>query len=135
MAGALTARILCAVLLLAVTGTLAAAQGLIDPTRPPAEFLMPTGNAAAVAVPAAGGGQVIILSSSRKEVTANGQTSKLGGKLGDATVVGITDSEVTTRNGGLIEKIRLYGNIEKRTGVQSDTKAVLTPRQPRGITK
>ena len=93
---------------------LVAAQKLADPTRPPPEFLGASGDRAVDSVPVPGGGQVIILSSGRKQVTMGGQTARLGAKLGDATVVSITDSEVVTRNNSEFEQTPLYGDIDKR---------------------
>jgi hypothetical protein len=90
------------------------AQALSDPTRPPAEFLGPAGDRAVTSVPVAGGGQIIILSGGRTQVTMNGQTVKPGAKLGNATVTGISDSQLTTRTNGHIEKLDFYGGVEKR---------------------
>ena len=98
---------------------LAAAQGLVDPMRPPPEFMpaVPGAPVLPTAVPAGaigGGGQIIILSRDRNQVTIDGLTAKLGGKLGDARVERLTDSSVVTRNAGVVEELKLYNNVEKR---------------------
>lgn len=86
---------------------------LADPTRPPPEFLA-GGADRSIASTAAGGGQIIILSTARNQVTQNGQTASVGGRLGDATVTGLSDSEVQTRSAGKAERSKLYVGIEKR---------------------
>lgn len=93
---------------------LVAAQKLADPTRPPPEFLGARGDRAGDAIAVPGGGQVIILSSGRNQVTMGGRSASVGHKLGDATVLSITDAEVVTRNKGQLERTPLYGDIDKR---------------------
>ena len=96
------------------------AQAVIDPTRPPAEFLVPGGHSAADSVPAGGAGQIIILSRDRKAVTVNGRTASLGGRLGEATVTDISDRGVTTRKDKVVDQIRLYGNVDKRLSIPAE---------------
>ena len=114
MAGTIICRLVFRALSTLTLGvaTSANAQGLTDPTQPPPELRGQGNNGNALPVP--GAGQIIVLSRIRKEVTVNGQTAKLGGRLGEATVVDITDSHVTTRDGALVEQIRLYGDADKR---------------------
>lgn len=87
------------------------AQVLADPAVVPATSRSSAGDRTA---PAASGGQVIILSSTRKQVTLDGQTARLGERLGAATVTGITDSHLTMRIGGRTKRLGLYAGVEKR---------------------
>jgi len=109
----------------------ARAQGLVDPTRPPPEFAASTAGKAVSPVP--GGGQIIILSRERKEVTVNGQTAKLGGKLGEATVIDITDSRVTTRKGAAVGQINLYDEVDKRMALPQEGRLDDRNRSERGM--
>jgi len=86
------------------------AQGLNDPTRPPREIL---GGAYAVEAnlsPA----QVVIISTDRRQATINGQTVKLGGRYGNATLVRISDEEIVLKRADATEVIRLYSSVHRR---------------------
>ena len=95
---------------LAVAG--AQAQALSDPTRPA------TGAAAAAGMPEDIPGvrrlQSVLLSGGRKLAIIDGVTVPLGGKLGEARVVKITESEVTLKNGEETEILKLFPTIEKQ---------------------
>lgn len=89
----------------------AAYAQLRDPTRPP-EQLVPGGDGGVASGPVL---QSVLLSSSRKIAVISGQTVKLGEKFGDATLVRITESEVTLRSGGgEFQTLRLFPSIGKQ---------------------
>lgn len=85
-------------------------QALSDPTRPP--------NAVSAGAPeaeSAGARQLqsILLSGGRKLAIIDGKTVPLGGAVGEARVVKITETEVTLRTGKDVEVLKLYPTIEK----------------------
>jgi len=87
------------------------AQALTDPTRPPS---------AAAASPAtqeeAAGMQLqsILLSSGRKVAVINGITVPLGGMVGEAKLVRISETQVVLKKGGETEVLKMYPGINKR---------------------
>ena len=112
--------IVIVVIALLLPGAVSAqAQGLVDPTKPPAELLatgMVSGAAASSAL------QSILLSRGRKIAVINGQSVSLGGKYGDATLVGISAGEVTLKSDKGVEVMKLYPGLEKSS-------ATFQPRQ------
>jgi len=93
----------------------ACAQALSDPTRPPDAFRPPLGSAPAAPVASQFSSQpVVILSSDRRQITINGQTAKIGGRLGNAKVIRISDAEVVLQSTDGTETIKLYGAVEKK---------------------
>jgi len=93
----------------------ACSQALPDPTRPPDAFRPPLGSTpAAPTAPRFASLPVVILSSDRQQVTINGQTVKLGGRIADAKVIRISDTEVVLQSAEGIESIRFYGAAEKK---------------------
>jgi len=76
-------------------------------------------NAAPARLPAP---PVVLLSGDRSQVTINGQTVRLGGRIGDSKVVRISDTEVVLQSATSTQTIRLYGAIDKKmiaTGPQA----------------
>ena len=96
--------------LLAFAALHSAAQGLVDPTRPP--NALPGDPEAA----AQGGTQLqsILISSNRRLAIINGNTVALGGMVGEAKVVRITETEVTLQKGDDTEVLKLYPGIDKQ---------------------
>jgi len=96
--------------MLFLTSTLASAQAMSDPTRPP------TGYAEADAGTAASGLvlQSVMISPTLKAVIINGEMVKLGGKFGSARLVKITESEVVLKDGEESQVLKLYPGVEKR---------------------
>ena len=93
----------------------ACGQALSDPTRPPDALRAPLGSAPAAPAASQFSSQpVVILSGDRRQVTINGQTVPLGGRIGGAKVIRISDTEVVLQSTDSIETIRLYGAVEKK---------------------
>lgn len=93
---------------------LAIAQGLTDPTRPPAALR----NAQDGEAQSAFSGPVlqsVLVSPGRKVAIISGKTVKLGEKYGDARVTKITESEVTLKGAHGVQILKLYPGVEKDT--------------------
>ena len=100
-------RVLVLAMLLAAIP--AGAENLVDPTQPPAA----TGGVANVAT-AELVLQSVLVSPGRMIAIINGQTVKLGDKLGEAKVVKISESEVVLRDAKNEQTLKLFPGIEKR---------------------
>lgn len=108
---------MCLLVLGLAAGAAGGARGqvLSDPTRPPDAFRPSPGSVPAE--PAASqfsSRPVVILSADRQQATINGQTVKIGGRIGDAKLIRISDTEVVLQSADRIETIRLYGAVEKK---------------------
>lgn len=120
----------CVVAGFAALGALqASAQALVDPTRPP--------NAPAGEADAAPGGsqlQSILIAANRRIAIINGVTVGLGGMVGEAKVVRITETEVTLLKGDEKEVLKLYPGVDKQPIRRGAKGAAATPRsaQPGG---
>lgn len=103
-----------AVCALFMTAVPAAAQALVDPTRPPASLGMEPANSsqASQSGPVL---QSVLISPRRKEAIISGQTVKIGDKVGEAKVVRIAEDEVVLRSGKELQTLKLFPNIEKRS--------------------
>ena len=67
--------------------------------------------------------QSVTLSKRRKAATISGQEVAIGGKFGDATLIGVSDSEATLRNpDGTLQTLRMYPQIEKKVILQKETR-------------
>ncbi len=105
--------IACGLALLAAM-TVAQAQGLPDPTRPPAAVIEAVPDATGeLAVPALTVQTIIQRQGARPAAVINGEYVELGGRVGDARVVRITDAAVTLRTDGTQEIITLTPGIER----------------------
>ena len=104
-------RALAAIAVLAMIAP-ARAQGLVDPTRPPNA---PTDSPQQDAGPAAGSAlQSVLISPGRRLAIINGTTVAVGGMVGDAKVVKITETEVVLDRGGETEVLKLFPGIDKQ---------------------
>lgn len=93
--------------------TLARAQNLPDPTRPP--DALATARSENAVAPAAGPVlQSVLISPGRRVAIINGQTVKLNDIVGDARVSKITEGSVVLRSGNAIQTLKLFPEIEKR---------------------
>ncbi len=99
-------------LMLAITTSLwrveAAAQVLNDPTRPPAGLAPADSATGALASPIL---QSIMITRSERSAIIGGETVRLGGKYGEAAVIGITENEVTLRSASGTETLRMYPDV------------------------
>lgn len=102
-------RAAVAAILLALAGA-NHAQGLSDPMRPPGPGGAMQPDGAAAAAPRL---QSVLLSKSRKMAVIDGQAVSLGGKVGDATVVAISETAVTLKRGDETEMLTLFPGVEK----------------------
>lgn len=87
----------------------AQAQALDDPTRPPAALWTPA--SAAPVVAARPQLQSVLISTQpggRRLAVIDGQTVKVGSKVGDAVVTEIHDTAVVLRRGKSLETFKLY---------------------------
>ena len=110
---------------LAAAASLAYAQAALpDPTRPPAA-MEPLPAAAATAAAAAGSGlQTVILREGHKPVAViDGVTVELGGKVGDATLVKLSESEAVLQGPKGRQVLRLTPAAEKTAIVKSRSAA------------
>ncbi len=111
--------------MLLLTSTLASAQAMSDPTRPP------TGYAEADVGTAASGLvlQSVMISPTLKAVIINGEMVKLGGKFGSARLVKITESEVVLKDGEESQVLKLYPGVEKRAVEKPEAKTAAKRRK------
>lgn len=131
MAGGLkTLQHLMAANALAVVAGFACGQPVQDPTRPPETALpAPAGPAAGAAV-AASGFQAIIRRAGRKPVAViNGQMVELGGKLNDATLVKLSETEAVLQGPSGKEVLRLTPAAEKKPEQKGKPGVAKAPRQ------
>ncbi|MEG1055404.1 MAG: MSHA biogenesis protein MshK [Janthinobacterium sp.] len=99
----------------------AQAQALDDPTRPPAALWAPA--SAAPVVAARPQLQSVLISNQpggRRLAVIDGQTVKVGSKVGDAVVTEIHDTAVLLRRGKSLETFKLYPS--SKTDNQTDRK-------------
>ena len=93
-----------------MTASAAAAQGMADPTRPPA-------GVAETAAAADSGGPVlqsVMLSQGRKVAVISGEMVMLGGRYGSSRLVRLTETEAVLKNGDETTVLRMYPLVDKR---------------------
>lgn len=101
-------RAACSLLLGGMVAITAQAQALVDPTRPPAM------DAASPGSPLAGQRlHSTLLSPGRRLAIIDGQTVALGGKVGESTVVSISETQVVLRKGNETEVLKLLPATQK----------------------
>lgn len=90
----------------------AAAQALVDPTRPPR---VTAERASSVASKPAGPQlQSVLISPARRIAVISGRAVALGGKYGEATVASISESSVVLKYGNRRHTLHLVPGVEKR---------------------
>jgi MSHA biogenesis protein MshK len=102
---------LAAVLWLATPEALAQALG--DPTRPPGAGAMQQGGQDEA--PAGRQLQSVLLSGGRKLAVIDGTMVPLGGMLGEARVVKISETEVVLKTGEETEILKMYPSVDKQS--------------------
>lgn len=105
--------IACGLALLAVM-TVAQAEALSDPTRPPPAIEAPpvAKGEPGAAAPAAGVQTIIQRQGARPAAVINGEYVELGGRIGEARVTRISENSVTLRSDGTQETLTLTPGIE-----------------------
>ena len=89
----------------------AAAQVVIDPTRPPGGYAVESPDA----LPDGGMTlQSVLISPSQKAAIISGVVVKLGEKYGDAVLVKVAETEVVLRTGETSQVLKLHPGVEKR---------------------
>jgi MSHA biogenesis protein MshK len=102
-------------LLLGVACSAAAgAQGLSDPTRPPGVASPASTTGSADEMPVGPQLQSVLIAQGRRVAVINGTTVALGGMLGDAKVIKISETEVVLKRGQETEVLKMYPGIEKQ---------------------
>lgn len=115
---------------LASTGARAQASGaLVDPMRPPSAGAFSTAQDEA---PAGRQLQSVLLSGGRKLAVIDGTLVPLGGMVGEARVVNISENAVTLKTGSEIEVLKMYPTVEKQPVKRAAHRARgADPAQPR----
>lgn len=117
--------------LLTAIAAQAAAQGLPDPTRPPAVVLeaaaAPAGHAAAGAAPS-GLQSIIRRQGGRPAAVINGSYVELGGRVGEARLERVGEDSVELRSAGGRETLFLTPGVGKRFAPAESNAA----KRPRG---
>jgi len=118
----------CAGAFLALSGLQsAAAEDLVDPTRPPTGF----GQSSFDAVPVGPVLQSILISPSRRVAIISGKTLKVGDKFGDAQVVAISENDVVLRTGKGQQVLKLYPSLHNPVPTSRSSSNLENPGQPR----
>ena len=89
----------------------ACAQGMNDPTRPPAGIYLTEGATGATSGPRL---QSVMITPGERSAIIDGERVRLGGKYGDARVIRITESEVVLRSSGGTETLKMYPEVEMK---------------------
>ncbi|MBI2313151.1 MAG: hypothetical protein HYU77_11685 [Betaproteobacteria bacterium] len=100
-----------------------AAEALPDPTRPPPGVAVPGPTPGIGAAPAGPVLQSVYLSATRRAAIIDGQVVELGGKLGDARLIKVSESEAVLKGPEGMQTLRLFPSVEKRA---------LTPEPAKG---
>ena len=130
-------RTWCALVLLAMPATLALAQGVADPTRPPdapslSGIAVP--GAAGAGAPAPGSGpilQSILIAGTHAEAIISGKVVRPGDQVATGKVVRISDSDVTVSTNAGLQTLKLFPGIEKRYVEAQDAAAPAKRNQAR----
>ena len=88
------------------------AQGLSDPTRPPGAGAWQQGGQEEA--PAGRQLQSVLLSGGRRLAIIDGTMVALGGTLGEARVVKISETEVVLKTGEETETLKLFPSVDKQ---------------------
>src|SRR4051794_16656159 len=105
-------KVLLVTIVVAATCSALNARGQIvnDPTRPPLGiYESETSDAAKGPVL-----QSIMITATERSAIIGGERVKLGGKYGDARVIGITENEVVLRSPSGTETLRMYPDIDMK---------------------
>jgi MSHA biogenesis protein MshK len=95
-------------------------SALADPMRPPSAGAF--GNAQEDA-PAGRQLQSVLLSGGRKLAIIDGTMVPLGGMVGEARVVAISENAVTLKTGAEVEVLKMYPSVEKQPVKRASSRA------------
>jgi MSHA biogenesis protein MshK len=131
--GDMAVAIMCGLALLA-DATVARAQAMADPTRPPASLTegaaMPEGEASQTGL------QTIIRRAGAKPAAViNGEYVVLGGRVGDARLVKVGEDSVTLKSAAGLETLMLIPGVEKKMVRPDKKKAAARKGAGEGVTK
>jgi MSHA biogenesis protein MshK len=104
-------------------------QGFSDPTRPPAGY----SDIEAPGMPMLGGGlvlQSVMISSSMRAAIISGEMVKLGGKIGNATLVKVGENEVVLKDGEDTLTLKMYPGVDKREIAPAPEKPAIRRSRP-----
>ena len=102
--------------LAAALPALAQTAGLTDPTRPPNASTIAASSGASDAAAAGPRLQSVLLSPDRKLAIIDGETVALGGSVGGATLVQISETGVTLKRGAQVTRLELYPGVVRHAG-------------------
>lgn len=102
----------------------ALAQPLGDPMRPPATPGPSPAQAAGEAAPAAARLQSVLISPGRRVAVIDGRVVRLGERIGDATLVAISESQVVLQRADARETLKLNPGVEKKPVPRRPAKVV-----------
>lgn len=122
--GDIAVMVVCGLALLTAM-TVAEAQALADPTRPPAALENAAGaseSSAAAGAPEAGLQAILRRQGAKPAAVINGRYVELGGKSGDARVVDIGEDTVTLQGANGRETLLLLPGVEKKSADGGDAK-------------
>ena len=112
------------------------AQALTDPTRPPSAVAESYGEQQD---PSAARLQSVLLSRGRKVAVINGVAVPLGGMVGEARLVKITETEAVLKSGSDTQVLKLFPGVEKeprgRALERARRRSSGTPLPPQGGSK
>jgi hypothetical protein len=93
----------------------AAAQGLRDPTLPPAEAGSASMSAEGQLLPAAPSPMAVIVRNGQPFLVVGTRLYAQGQKLGQARIERISETEVWLREGGVLRKVSQFQGVERRS--------------------
>lgn len=99
----------------------ALAQALRDPMRPPAAAEASALQGAGAA-PAAARLQSVLISPGRRVAVIDGRVVRLGERVGDATLVAISESQVVLQRADARETLKLNPVVEKKPAARRSVK-------------
>ncbi len=111
--------------MLFLMSAVALAQAMNDPTRPPAGY-------ADAEAGVAGGGPVlqsVFISPTLRAAIISGEMVKLGGKLGSAKLVKVSESEVVLKDGEVSQVLKLYPGVDKSAVKKPEVKTAAKRRK------
>ena len=118
---------------LAVSAEALAAEALVDPTQSPMDVTVAGVGGIDPAVPVL---QSVMLSSGRKLAVISGQAYKVGEKVGDATLVKVTDHEAVLRSeDGAMQTLSMYPAVVKKVIAQPQEAGAGARKVKRPVTR